>query len=328
MRAAVLAIPSPLRSFYSCSNLTVMQKALAVCLIAAAVSPLAAELKSGPPLRYKVVANWAQLPKGWNLGECSGVAVDRQDNVWVFNRGPHPVVQFDRNGNMLQSWGEGLVRSSHGMRVDRDGNIWGVDVKGHVVMKFSPAGHVLMILGNRQGTPGDNESHYAFNEPTNLAFAPNGDFFVSDGYVNSRVIKFNKDGEYLTHWGKHGTGDGEFNLVHDVALDSQGRVYVADRSNQRVQIFDSNGRYLGKWTDVGAPWGLDYVARENAIYMCDGLNNRVVKLNLEGQILGVLGSFGKIPGRFDFAHSIAVDSTGAIYVSEIKNWRVQKFVKE
>jgi DNA-binding beta-propeller fold protein YncE len=124
-----------------------------------------------------------------------------------------------------------------------------------------------------------------------------------------------------------GTGDGEFNLVHDVAIDKQGRVYVADRTNARVQVFDQSGKFLAKWTNVGAPWGLYYVARENAIYMCDGVNNRVIKLNLDGQVLGVLGSYGKTPGKFDFAHNLTVDSTGAIYVAEIKNWRVQKFAK-
>jgi len=125
------------------------------------------------------------------------------------------------------------------------------------------------------GAAGDNNTKDGFNRPTNLIFAPNGDFFVSDGYVNSRVVKYNKDGEYLTHWGKKGTGDGEFDLVHDVALDSDGRLYVADRTNQRVQIFDKNGKFLGKWTDAGAPWGLYYVKRDNAIYMCDGVNNRI-----------------------------------------------------
>ncbi len=305
-----------------------MKTVLTACVLAAALAAPAAELKSGPSLSYRVVKDWAQLPQGWNFGECSGVAVDRHDNVWVFNRGKHPVIEFDSKGKMLQAWPEVAVVSSHGMRVDADGNVWGIDVKGHVVVKYSPAGRVVMILGNRQGTPGNNDSKDAFAEPTNIAFEPNGDFYVSDGYVNSRVIKFNRDGEYITHWGRKGTGDGEFNLVHDVVRDSHGRIYVADRTNQRVQIFDGSGKFLGKWTGIGAPWGLDYVARENAIYMCDGLNNRVVKLNLDGEILGVFSSYGKVPGKLDFAHSIAVDSAGAIYVAEIKNWRVQKFVKE
>ena len=139
------------------------------------------------------------------------------------------------------------------------------------------------------------------------------------------MVHYSKDAEYLGQWGRKGTGDGEFDLVHDVAIDKNGRVYVADRTNARVQVFDQEGKFLTKWTNVGTPWGLYYVGRENAIYMCDGVNNRVVKLNLDGQILGVLGSHGKTPGKFDFAHNLAVDSTGAIYVAEIKNWRVQKF---
>ncbi len=289
--------------------------------------PALGELKSGPPLPHHVVADWAQLPKGWNFGECSGVAIDKDDNVWVFNRGAHPVIEFDKSGKLLQAWTEVPVTAAHGLRVDREGNIWTVDVAAHRVLKFTPGGHLLMMIGQVGGGPGTNDTKDGFNRPTNLAFAPNGDFFVSDGYVNSRVVRYNKDGEYITHWGQKGTGDGEFNLVHDVALDSQGRVYVADRNNQRIQIFDQNGTFLGKWTDVGAPWGLDYVARENAIYMCDGVNNRIVKLNLDGQILGVLSSYGKVQGKLDFPHSIAVDSTGAIYVAEIKNWRVQKFAK-
>jgi DNA-binding beta-propeller fold protein YncE len=298
-----------------------------LALLAAAALPASAELKSGPPLPHHVVQDWAQLPKGWNFGECSGVAIDRDDNVWVFNRGAHPVIQFDKSGKLLQAWTEVPVTAAHGLRVDREGNIWTVDVAAHRVLKFTPGGHLLMMIGQVGGSPGTNDTKDGFNRPTNLAFAPNGDFFVSDGYANSRVVRYNKDGEHITHWGQKGAGDGEFNLVHDVALDSQGRVYVADRNNQRVQIFDQNGKFLGKWTDVGEPWGLDYIARENALYMCDGANNRIVKLNLDGQILGVLSSYGKVQGKLDFPHSIAVDSTGAIYVAEIKNWRVQKFIK-
>jgi DNA-binding beta-propeller fold protein YncE len=291
------------------------------------ISPAFAQLKSGPPLPHKVVRDWAKLPAGWNFGECSGVAVDKDDNVWVFNRGPHPVIQFDKNGNMLRSWQEVPVTSSHGIRVDREGNVWAVDVKGHTLFKFTPEGRLLQVTGAPMKRAGTNETKDAFNEPTGVAFAANGDYYVSDGYVNSRIIKFNKDGEFLTQWGSKGSGDGEFNLVHDVAVDEQGRVYVADRTNARVQVFDANGKFLNKWTDLGAPWGLVYASKENALYMCDGVNNRVCKLNFDGQIQGILGSYGKTQGKFDFAHNIAVDSTGAIYVAEIKNWRIQKFAK-
>ena len=296
-------------------------------LLAAASLPALAELKSGPSMNYSVVDGWAQLPKGWNFGECSGVDVDKNDNVWVFNRGAHPVIQFDKSGKMLQAWSEVPVTTAHGIRLDADGNIWTVDVAGHRVSKFTPAGRLLMTIGQVGVNPGpNNDTKDGFNRPANLTFAPNGDFFVADGYVNSRVVKYNKNGEYQLHWGKKGTGDGEFNLVHDVALDSQGKVYVAERTNERVQIFDQRGKFLGKWTDVGAPWGLYYVQRDNAIYMCDGVNNRISKLSLDGQVLGVLSSYGKVPGKLDYPHSIAVDSTGVIYVAEIKNWRVQKFV--
>ena len=304
-----------------------MRIPIGLMFLVTALCAAGAELKSGPPLDYRVVPAWAQLPKGFKFGECSGVDVDKNDNVWVYNRGSHPVIQFDKSGKMLQAWTDVPVGSSHGIRVDADGNIWTVDVGAHRLVKFNPSGQILMTIGGVRGAPGkDNDVKDAFNQPTDITFAPNGDMFVSDGYVNARVIKFNKDGEYLKHWGKKGTGDGEFNLVHDVALDSRGRLYVADRNNQRVQIFDQNGTFMGKWTDVGAPWGLYYVKRENVLYMCDGLNDRIVKLNLDGQILGVLGSHGKIPGKLDFPHNLAVDSTGAIYVAEIKNWRVQKFV--
>lgn len=297
-------------------------------LLLAAWLPAFAEVKSGPPLPYQVVENWAQLPKGWNLGECSGVDVDKNDNVWVFNRGAHPVIQFDKNGKVLQSWDQMPVSSSHGIRVDPEGNVWTIDVQAHRILKLNPNGRVMMVIGGVRGAAGKEDTKDAFNQPTDVIFAPNGDFFVSDGYVNSRVVKYNKDGDYLMQWGKKGTGDGEFNLVHDVALDSHGLLYVADRTNARVQIFDQNGRFKSKWTDIGAPWGLYFVPRENAMYMCDGVNDRVVKLNMDGQILGVLGSHGKAQGKFDFPHNLAVDSSGAIYVAEIKNWRVQKFVKK
>ena len=288
-----------------------------------------AKLKTGPPLPYHVAANWPQLPKGYNFGEVSGVDLDKQGKVWVFNRGHWPVFEFDRSGKMLQAWTEDTfrVKSAHGLRVGPDGSIWCIDVDGHVVFKMSPEGRVLMVLGERQGTPGNDDSHDGFYRPTNVAFRQNGNFYVSDGYVNSRVIEFNPMGEFVRKWGRKGTGDGEFNLVHDVAIDSKGRVYVADRNNERIQIFDDTGKFLGKWTDIGAPWGLVYAAKEQAIYMCDGKYNRILKLNLEGQVLGVLSSWGKAPGKLDYAHSITYDpADGSLYTAEIKNWRVQKWV--
>ncbi len=288
------------------------------------------KLKSGPALPYKVVTAWPVLPKGMNFGEVSGVDVDRNGNVWVFNRGHWPVMEFDRSGHLLQSWTSDAfpVRSAHGMRVGPDGNLWCVDVEGHVVFKLSPDGRVLMVIGNRQGTPGNDTAEDAFSRPTNVAFRANGNVYVSDGYVNSRIIEFTPAGEFVRKWGSKGSGDGQFNLVHDVTVDSQGRVYVADRTNERVQVFTADGQYLSQWNGIGAPWGLYYVAKEEAIYTCDGKYNRILKLNLEGQILGVLSSFGKAPGKIDYAHSIAVDpADGAIYVAEIKNWRVQKWTK-
>ena len=314
------------------TNLRPMPRAIVLFLLLA-ILPLCGQVQSGPPLPYHVVPGWAHLPAGWNFGEVSAVDVDKEDNVWVFNRGVHPVIKFDKSGKFLQSWPEVTMKRSHGLRVDGDGNIWTVDVDAHRVIKWTPDGRILMVIGGPGGTPGDNNSLYAFNLPANITFAPNGDFFVADGYGNSRVIKFNKDGEFLAKWGSKGAGDGEFDLVHDVALDGQGRLYVADRNNRRVQIFNENGKFEGKWTDLGQPEGLYYVKSDDAIYMCDGgsgkdlENHRIIKVNLEGKVLGVLSSFGKVAGKLDVPHYIAVDSKGAIYVAEIRNWRVQKFVK-
>jgi DNA-binding beta-propeller fold protein YncE len=286
-----------------------------------------ADLKTAPSLPHKVVKDWAKLPPGWNFGECAGVDAAKDGTIWVFNRGPHPVIQFDKTGKMLQAWSEVPVVRPHGIGVDPAGNVWLVDQGGHSVMKFTPQGRLEMVFANPSRRPGDNDSQYVFNEPTGIAFTPSGDFYVSDGYVNSRVIHFNSQGEYRRHWGTKGPGDGQFNLVHDVTLDNKGRVYVADRTNSRVQVFDAEGKFLAKWTDVGQPWGLQYVAAEDAIYMCDGLNNRISKLSTNGEILGALSSFGKGHGKLDFAHHITVDDDGSIYVVEIKNWRVQKFAK-
>ena len=304
-----------------------MMRAIAMLiLLAPTVLAQAPNKPTGPALNYKPVDNWAKLPAGWNLGECSGVAVDKDDNVWVFNRGPHPVIEFSKSGEMLRAWTEVPVKSSHGIRVDADGNIWLVDVAGHKILKMSPEGRVLMAIGGVGDAPGDQDTKDSFNRPTNVAFAKDGTFFVSDGYVNSRVVKYSKDGDYIMQWGSKGARDGQFNLVHDAVIDNKGLLYIADRNNWRVQVFDQDGKFLTKWTGIGDPWSMEYVPRENAIYMVDGQNDQLVRLTIDGKITGILGSHGKTAGKFYFPHGVAVDSTGAIYVAEIRNWRVQKFI--
>jgi streptogramin lyase len=284
---------------------------------------LTAAAQSAPPqLNYQVDPNWPQLPAGWNLQETPGIAVDANRHVYVFHRGENPIIEFDPSGKVVRSWGEGMFIRPHAVRIDPQGNIWTVDNDTHQILKMNPQGRVVMVLG-RKGQSGETEIN--FNRPTDVAFGANGDIYISDGYGNSRVVKFTKDGQFIKAWGKKGAGEGEFNLPHSVALDKQGRVYIGDRENYRLQIFDADGKFLQQWKHVGSPWGL-VITPDQFIYISDGHANRILKLNIEGEILGTLSSKGKLPGQVDYAHHLAVDSQGAIYVAEILNWRAQKFV--
>lgn len=278
--------------------------------------------QSLPKLNYQADPNWPNLPLGWNFEETPGIAVDEREHAFVFHRGPRPLIEFDRAGNYVRHWGDGLFVRPHGLKFDKEGNLWAADDQGHVVVKIDKNWRIRMVLG-RKNTKG--ETNDLFNRPTDIAFAPNGDFYVSDGYGNSRVVKFNKDGKFLLAWGKKGSGPGDFNLPHSVAVDAQGRVYVGDRENHRMQVFDADGKFLKEWKQVGSPWGI-IITEDQNIIMCDGHRNRILKVNLDGQILGELSGPGRLPGQLDFSHHIAVGKSGAIYVSEIKNWRVQKFV--
>lgn len=292
---------------------------LASCLVASAAS---FGQEKWPELPYTLVADWPALPAGWNFGEVPGVAVDAKENVYVFNRGPHPLMQFTRSGKFLRSLLEGMVTSAHGVRIDHEGNIWVADHNGHLVLKLNPAGRITMVLGRRDN-PGTNET--SFNRPTDVAVARTGEIFISDGYGNSRVMKFARDGRFLAEWGRKGSAPGEFNLPHSIVLDAAGQVYVADRENHRIQIFTPDGKFVKEWKGFGSPWGLAITSR-GEIFMADGYANRVLKLSPEGRVLGTLGSPGKLPGQFAYAHHLAVGKRGEIYVAEILNWRVQKFV--
>ena len=273
-------------------------------------------------LPYEVDPDWPQLPVGRNFAETAGVAVDAKENVYVFHRGEEPIFVIDKSGKFLRSMGKGIYKSPHGIHIDGDGNVWTADDAGHVVVKMDSSGRVRMVLG-RLGEAGEKDDR--FNRPTDIATAANGDFYVTDGYGNSRVVKFSKEGKFLKAWGKKGVGEGEFNTPHTVTVDKEGLVYIGDRENFRIQVFDANGNFLRMWDHVGSPWGLD-ITEDQKLFMTDGHNNRVIKLDLDGGILGVLGEFGKLPGQFNFCHHIAAGASGAIYTSEILNWRAQKFV--
>jgi sugar lactone lactonase YvrE len=293
----------------------------ALCLFIAWVAVAIAQ-SNFPALQYKVDADWPQMPAGWNFGETPGVAADAKGHVFVLHRGEHPIIEFTAEGKMVRSWGEGLFIRPHAIRIDPQGNIWTVDNDTHQILKMDPSGRIRLVIG-RRGLSGETEE--AFNRPTDVAFGPNGEIYISDGYVNSRVVKFSKEGRYITAWGKKGKGPGEFNLPHAVAVDKRGRVYVGDRENRRVQIFDADGKFLEEWTHVGSPWGLDLQSDET-MFIADGYNDRVLKVDLTGKVLGAFGGNGRMPGELSYVHHLEVDNAGNVYVGEIKNQRVQKFV--
>jgi DNA-binding beta-propeller fold protein YncE len=270
---------------------------------------------------YSVVPGWPGLPGGFQFGQVSAVAADASDRVFVFHRGEHPVVVFDRAGKLLRWWGDGLVKKAHGLRIDGAGNVWITDIGAHLVRKFDREGTLLMTLG-RPGEPGAGRER--FNQPTDVAVAPDGTFYVSDGYGNSRVVKFAADGRYLQEWGKKGRGEGEFNLPHAIVRDDRGRIYVGDRENDRVQVFDAEGQFLAQWAEGGAPYGLA-LTTDGRLFVADGRANRVTILDLAGKALGHWGNAGTAPGAFSMPHAVCLDTQGDVYVAEVNGQRVQKF---
>jgi DNA-binding beta-propeller fold protein YncE len=279
---------------------------------------------AAPETPYRLVRGIPQVPPGLKLGAASGVATDAAGNLLVIHRGDpqKPILVFDGDGRFLRSFGAGLFTSTHGLRVDPDGNIWTTDNANHTVIKFGPDGNVLLTLGEKD-VPGDDEKH--FNRPTDVSFAKNGDFYVADGYGNSRVVKFDKGGKFLKAWGKKGGGDGEFNLPHAVQLDSEGRVYVADRENKRIQVFDADGRFVRQFAQGVAPYGL-FITPGDTVFVADGVAHKVLKMTREGKVLAEWGGGGREPGKFLMPHGLAVGADGAVYVAEVTGARLQKFV--
>ena len=282
-------------------------------------------------LPYRVVSGWGEFPPDYQPGAGMAVSVDSGSRVWFYNRGSHPVIQFTREGKLLQAWKEDKERSlhqtaAHGMAIGPDGGVWLVDREANTIFKYSPEGRSLVTIGSFAALTGTNESLYAFNFPAGVAHDSAGRVYVADGYRNTRIAKYTPTGHYLMHWVSPGEADGQFNLVHGLTLDANDRVYVADRGNKRIQAFDSNGRHLATWTGLGTPWNVTYDRANDVLWMCDGDLGRISKLSLDGELLGGFGSDGQEPGQLHQVHSIAIDSEGAIYAAETVNQRIQKFV--
>jgi N-acyl-D-amino-acid deacylase len=260
---------------------------------------------------YRLVPNWGQLPAGMAWGEVPGITIDAAGRIFAFHRGEPPVVEFDASGNVLKTWGEKMFVWPHGIRVDRNGFLWITDGRarngiGQQVFKYTRDGQLVMTLGTK-GVSGDGLD--TFNSPTDVAVASNGDIFVSDGHVNSRIVKFSKDGTFIKAWGKRGDGPGEFNVPHTIFVDSRGRLLVGDRSNRRIQIFDQDGRFLDQWTQFGSPSGI-FIAPDDTLYVVD-YNDKM------GLFIGSAKD-GSLRDKIDLtlAEGVAVDGQGSIYVGE------------
>ncbi len=291
--------------------------------------------QEAPLLDYVAVANPLPVPDGVNMGASSSVAFDSHGHLYVLSRGMQAITEFDENGKWVRSFGEGMfdVRS-HGLRIDKDGNLWTTDVTANTVMKLSPKGEVLLTLGTK-GKAGEwNEAAGTrlFNEPNDIAIAANGDIFITQGHTpgagkgDPRVLKFDKNGKFIKTWGGKGTEPGKFDVAHGIAIDAKGLLWVTDRENQRIQIFDQDGKYIREIHYAGLPAALD-IGKEN-IFMVNGFTGQLLRLDLDGKVLAVAGKAGNGVGEFGEAHFVAVSPKGEIYIADSVNRAVQKFVKK
>lgn len=286
--------------------------------------------ESAPPLDYVPVPNAVTVPPDLTMGATASVAFAGNGHLFVLTRGTPAFFEFDENGTFVRAFGERYTRA-HGLRIDGEGNLWATDVGAHVVMKLSPQGDVLMTIGTR-GEAGEwNEAAGSrkLNQPNDVAIAANGDIFIAQGHTpgprgDARVLRFDRTGRFISSWGGKGTGPGQFAVAHGIAIDGDGRLWVADRENQRIQVFQTDGTFVREMKYAGLPCSVDI--GDEAVYMVNGFAGQVVKLDLSGKVLAALGRPGKGPGEFGEAHFIAVSPKGELFVADSVNGALVKFV--
>ena len=349
----------------------------ALFVAAVLISSAFAQQSPVPVIQYRSVPDFLKLPPDLYLGEVAGVAVNSKRHVFVFSRGSTTgpayaaaaaqLLEFDPDGKFVREIGHNLYAWSfaHSVKIDKEDNIWVADKGSDMVIKFNPDGRVAMVFGRKQEASDEGTGPLKhpkpplppvdgmFRQVTDMAWDTSGNTYISDGYINSRVAKVDKDGNWIKSWGEPGDQPGQFNTPHSIAVDAQGRIYVADRGNRRIQVFDSDGKFLRQITiDVpvdpdahpaignkpaqttgtmspGAPWTVCITPGPNQVlYTSDAFPGRIYKLTLDGKILGVLGQSGKQLKQFGWIHEIACPSENELYVAELLNWRVQKLILE
>jgi sugar lactone lactonase YvrE len=288
--------------------------------------------ETAPPLDYAPVANPIRLPEGTKMGATAAVAFDARGHLFVLARGGTSFFEFDPAGAYVRSFGEPMTRA-HGLRIDREGNLWATDVGAHTVMKFNARGEQLMSIGvkGQAGNWDEAAGERKLNQPNDIAIAANGDFFVVQGHQpgllkgDARVLKFDRTGKFIKSWGGKGKGPGQFDVAHGIAIDAKGLLWVMDRENQRIQVFDQEGTFVREMKYAGLPCSVD-IGRE-FVYMVNGFAGQLLRMDLNGKVLAATGRPGTALGEFGEAHFLAVSPKDELYVADSVNGALVKFVK-
>ena len=290
--------------------------------------------ETAPELDYVFVPDAITLPAGSKMGAAAAVAFDARGHIYVLTRGAQAFFEFDPNGAFVRAFGDGMFTRSHGLKIDREGNLWATDVGAHTVMKLNPAGQVLLTLGTK-GEAGDwNEAAGSrkLNQPNDIAIAANGDVFIAQGHTpgagrgDARVLKFDKDGRFIKSWGGKGNAPGQFDVAHGIAIDAKGLLWVMDRENQRIQVFDADGTFVREQKYKGLPCSVAFGRDE--VFMVNGFAGQLLRLDLSGKVLSATGKAGTAPGDFGEAHFIAISPRNDLYVADSVNGQLMKFVRK